>query len=60
VKTVTQDGRDVTIISIEGEFRLGDEKRFADAAIHVSDAIVALSSPGGAFLQAWRSVERSG
>jgi hypothetical protein len=47
VGTITQDERDTTIISIEGELRLGDEKRFADAAIRVADAVVVLSSPGG-------------
>ena len=47
VQTVTQDGQELTFISIEGELVLGDEKRFGNAAMGFSSAIVMLSSPGG-------------
>ena len=46
-QTVTEDGQELTFISIEGELALGDERRFADAAIRFSSAVVVLSSPGG-------------
>lgn len=40
-------GESATFIAIEGELRLGDEKRFANIAIGVENAIVGFSSPGG-------------
>jgi hypothetical protein len=49
-KTTDKNGQEVTFISVEGELALGDEKRFADAAIGLSDAIVGLNSPGGNML----------
>lgn len=41
-----EHGRDTTIITIEGELILGDEKHFADAAVGVNEAFVVLSNPG--------------
>lgn len=42
------DGRDLTIITVEGELAEGDASRFANVALAASDAaIVLLSSPGG-------------
>ena len=59
VQTVTQDGQELTFISVEGELVLGDEGRFADAAIRSARAIVMLSSPGGNLVRASRSAKPS-
>ena len=50
MQTSKGDGRDLTIITVEGELVAGDEKRFADAAIGADNAIVMLSSPGGSII----------
>jgi hypothetical protein len=41
------DGAKVTFIYVEGELQLGDERRFANAAVAAESAVVFLSSPGG-------------
>lgn len=38
---------ELSVILLDGELKLGDEKKFADAAISVPDALVVLKSNGG-------------
>lgn len=47
IETTAHDGNEPAFITIEGELALGDEKRFADAAVQATSAVVLLSSPGG-------------
>ncbi len=45
--TSTVDGKEITLITVEGEFDAGDDKAFANKAIGVRDGIVLFNSPGG-------------
>jgi hypothetical protein len=46
-KIDVQKEDEFSVIIVEGDFVLGDEKRFADAAISTSEALVVLGSNGG-------------
>lgn len=46
-KIEIQKDDELTVIIIEGDFVLGDERKFADAAISTPDALVVLGSNGG-------------
>ncbi len=47
---IAANGRSISVITVEGQLQLGDDKRFANEAVKLDEAIVVLSGPGGNLL----------